>query len=749
MKKSWYNRLLLSYFPIFFITTTIIIFIAVSIINETSVKETEKANQIFSKYVIDSMETSLRGIEQMVLEEIGNNDKLKAFFAPIGNEDQRLVNYEASRELGKMVNDSSLIYSIYMYRDKDQKVISKNLIEKLDNFEDKDYTLQAYKQPLSLQWSPVREYKEFGSDPSQKVITLSKKALLPFGDQGVIVVSVRVDVLLRIVDQMINSKITFMDIWSGTHMHVYPMNDNFTEMTPDGQIAAKGKITSQIHSDYIGWEFVSGLKVGKIYGWVSFISHMWLVIGVATILISILYIIYVTRRNYRPIETIMQQIHVYQNRNEPKGKGSDEFAFIGNVLNNLIDQTHVYEKQYQEDLLVRRKQFFLELVEGNHAISLEHWQTQMNQINLQSEFRQLAFALIDIDRYPEFQKKYSPRDQDLLKFGITNVIQEFAAQEGHGIWTEWISGQRLAVLFISNQEDSAIMESLYELLDKFRTWIMVNLKQSVTVGLGGSVNNVSQIHQVFKASITALQYKMSVGVNRVLYFTELQEIASNDTHKYVQMINAIIPNFRIMKAAWEAMLRQFFDELEEEIIKDVEVRYILHYMLRLYNQEMEELPLETSRIWSEKVYPSLTELLEEEETLEHIRPQMVDQLKLLYENYVAIRESNTHYSLISTIRKYIEDNYANPDLSLNHISDMFGVNGKYASQLFKEEFGMKFVDFLVNLRMEHAKSLLLQTEESINDIAVKVGYIHAISFGRTFKKVVGVTPGDYRKYMHS
>jgi two-component system, response regulator YesN len=53
----------------------------------------------------------------------------------------------------------------------------------------------------------------------------------------------------------------------------------------------------------------------------------------------------------------------------------------------------------------------------------------------------------------------------------------------------------------------------------------------------------------------------------------------------------------------------------------------------------------------------------------------------------------------------------------------------------------------VNLRMEHAKTLLLQTDEPINDIAMSVGYIHAISFGRTFKKVVGVTPGDFRKYM--
>ncbi|WP_188175584.1 AraC family transcriptional regulator [Paenibacillus sedimenti] len=744
MKKSWYNRLLLSYVPILFITITILTFIAVSLINEISVKETEKANQIFTKYVIDSMETSLLGIERMVLEEISNNDKLKAFFESSGSTEQRLDQYEVSRELGKMVSDNSLIYSIYLYRNADQTILSRNLIERLDRFGDKEFVENAYKQPLSLHWSSVRNYRELGTDPNQKVISLSKKALLPFGDQGVVVVNVRVDELLRIVDQMINNKITFMNIWSGSNQQVYPINAQ-TEKNQDGSITAQGKMTTQIYSDYIGWNFVSGLKVSKIYGFVSLISRMWLVIGIGTILLSVLYMIYVTRRNYRPIEAIMQQIHAY--RNPQDSKGNDEFVFIGKVLNNLIDQTEVYEKQYQEDQLVRRKQFFLELIEGNRAISPQDWQTNMDRLQMPSGFRELAFAVVEIDKYSEFQKKYSPGDQNLLKFGITNVLHEFASMEGHGIWSEWISGQRLAVLFISNQADLPILDSCYPLLDKFRTWIMVNLKQSVAVGFGGAASDVSHIHQLFKSSITALHYKMSAGMNQVLNFTALQEMASNDTHKYVQLVNNLVPDFRLMNPTWRESLERLFDELEEEILGDVEVRYVLQYMIRLFNQEMEELPMEASRIWSEQVHPSLMKLLEESETLEQIRPQAIYLLDLLYEHYATIREANTHYSLISKIRKYIEENYANPDLSLNHISDMFGVNGKYASQLFKEEFGMKFVDFLVNLRMEHAKTLLLQTDDSINDIAVKVGYVHAISFGRTFKKVVGVTPGDYRKYM--
>lgn len=51
--------------------------------------------------------------------------------------------------------------------------------------------------------------------------------------------------------------------------------------------------------------------------------------------------------------------------------------------------------------------------------------------------------------------------------------------------------------------------------------------------------------------------------------------------------------------------------------------------------------------------------------------------------------------------------------------------------------------------MDHAKRLLESTDQSINDVASLVGYDIPISFGRSFKKIVGMTPTDYRKHMYS
>jgi two-component system response regulator YesN len=101
--------------------------------------------------------------------------------------------------------------------------------------------------------------------------------------------------------------------------------------------------------------------------------------------------------------------------------------------------------------------------------------------------------------------------------------------------------------------------------------------------------------------------------------------------------------------------------------------------------------------------------------------------------------------LIHEVKNYIEEKYANRDLSLNHLSEEFNLSSRYLSRLFKDEFGEKFVDYLVRVRIEHAKKLLQETPESVHGIALKVGYLHSFSFIRVFKKMVGVTPGDFRK----
>ena len=69
----------------------------------------------------------------------------------------------------------------------------------------------------------------------------------------------------------------------------------------------------------------------------------------------------------------------------------------------------------------------------------------------------------------------------------------------------------------------------------------------------------------------------------------------------------------------------------------------------------------------------------------------------------------------------------------------------YFSKLFKNKTGVNFIDYLTNIRIEKAKTLLADSDKSMKEICVTVGYSDPNYFSRIFKKVTGVTPTEYKE----
>lgn len=89
-------------------------------------------------------------------------------------------------------------------------------------------------------------------------------------------------------------------------------------------------------------------------------------------------------------------------------------------------------------------------------------------------------------------------------------------------------------------------------------------------------------------------------------------------------------------------------------------------------------------------------------------------------------------------------NYQRP-LKLEDVAAKVYLNPHYFGILFKKEVGINFGDFIISLRIEEAKRLLLDVDLSISEIVYRVGYNDVRYFGRLFKKQVGITPSKFRK----
>ncbi len=100
--------------------------------------------------------------------------------------------------------------------------------------------------------------------------------------------------------------------------------------------------------------------------------------------------------------------------------------------------------------------------------------------------------------------------------------------------------------------------------------------------------------------------------------------------------------------------------------------------------------------------------------------------------------------LITTIEKYILENYSDPSMGLNKISDEFQISESYFSHLFKEKKGVNFSTYLETIRLSEAARLIRETDISLNELYLSVGYNNANTFRRAFKKVYGITPSAMR-----
>jgi len=93
--------------------------------------------------------------------------------------------------------------------------------------------------------------------------------------------------------------------------------------------------------------------------------------------------------------------------------------------------------------------------------------------------------------------------------------------------------------------------------------------------------------------------------------------------------------------------------------------------------------------------------------------------------------------------------YADSELSLRALSDMTGVTKNHISETLSQNLGVNFFDFVNSYRADEAKRLLAETELTILEVALEVGFNSRSTFNTAFKKHVGSPPSTYRENARS
>ena len=108
----------------------------------------------------------------------------------------------------------------------------------------------------------------------------------------------------------------------------------------------------------------------------------------------------------------------------------------------------------------------------------------------------------------------------------------------------------------------------------------------------------------------------------------------------------------------------------------------------------------------------------------------------------SVREAGNH--LVKAALAYMKDHCTEQHLSLGEVADHVYVSQWHLSKLLNRETDQSFFDLLGGMRIAKAKKLLADPALRIHEIAEMAGFSDVAHFSRSFKKVTGCTPGEYR-----
>lgn len=282
-------------------------------------------------------------------------------------------------------------------------------------------------------------------------------------------------------------------------------------------------------------------------------------------------------------------------------------------------------------------------------------------------------------------------------------------------------------VIFSNVQDSYMQDSLPERLSALLT---IFGEVNVTMGVSQIYHKADFLNKAFCEARTSALSAFLKGYKHVFFTGTQQHNMFNPEHDARKHYLDCLEQMNISQAS--AYLDDYFTFLSDCSVQDIsDIRDdLLHLTLQL-NKKLKNPPSQL-----------ISEFVNEAATLEDLRHYMQYLLTI----YLSETENKNNYSkIVYEAERYII-NHLSENLSVREIADHVFVSATYLCFLYKKQTGKTLKQFILDIRMQKAKSMLLDTNMKIGDIAASLGYMNQNYFTRIFVSYYGTTPSTFRNH---
>jgi AraC-like DNA-binding protein len=728
---NWFYRTLLSYAPIFFVVLSSVIFVLFTTLNSASKNQYLETNRQILQQLVQYTDANLQLIERNIVSEMLKEEALKAFFSP-----EPMNAYDTfmlQKKLMEFAAAQPFATSIYLYNLHNGEILAFGKRYTPEDFGDWPFFASAYEEPGLEGWTGPRIYQPSPSDRQETVVSLFKYYPYRADNKGGVVVNIEVDSIVDVLKSL-NRNLQGSIVLTGAD-----------EQPFQASMASGEDRLLFAQSSYTGWQYYANSVDATGFTMASLLSNIWILSGLVIILIAIVWFTVITHIHYKPIQNILGKIDPYTMRRHEgrKGKTSrNELKLIEGAIDRLLEKTVDYEHLHEERKRLKQQNLFYDLLTGSRKVSEAEWEAQMQESGLPHACDRFAVVVYEVDRYADFLERYSSRDQHLLKYILENTLREIAEQKNLFIWLAWVHPNRLSAVVRLPSEGS--VDILQSICGEYRSWISVHLNLTVSAGIGKVVDSIGQIEGSYRIASQHVSYKAVFGPDTIIDEALVSTKSDFEKLKVYQPIVEMAHLFRMNDSQWIEKLDRIMKDMKATLVTQSDLAGFTDNLTRQLQKELQALPQEIQERWSMSYRDTFRDIARTVETVEELHGRLSGVMTQLAVEIEQDRVNRSNHSIALQIKAYIDENYADPNLSLNQVSELFGISPKSVSYLFKEEIGDKFMDYVLRIRFEHARHMLLETDYPIQQIAEQVGYTHVISFHRAFKKTFDMPPGEYR-----
>ena len=660
-------------------------------------------------------------------------------------------NYTSIKRLYDFLNQLSLEYNPYVsnihlyYKETNILISSKYGLKFLDSHSEGIDTLwidAMEEDNLRDRWIPAREIP-FTTAPQSRGESVFSFAtaypVMPDSTESAVLVCIDFnEVYLR--ERLNRDGKGFNFILSGKREWLILRSDLLSESFSLGELDRdegyyntelmnEPYLVSYVRDPESGWILFNLDPARELYRTMNRISRIIVLIYVMTTLIGIWISYLQANRFYTPLKKLMPIIRSYDDEEGSERDG--EFKRIGRVISRLGGDIHDLRETLDNNRTLLEAKFIGDLAHKK-GMTEEEINDRLMFLDFMLDKSEYRFMKVAIS-YGNGRNVQASQAQ-LVKYRLINRIAQ--------------QNDELTTFIVTDYEENSILA-------------LINTEQNLEALKKKKLNSLQAIENVYSAEVfiriyltdpvselweLSEAYEQIGEMARTLFYfpsrqlftadmilprTSLESFDSSLLVKFDQMLyGGSAEIFDGINHILKRILEPEYSLLEKQRVLILIMSRIMNYMKDL-SINLEEYP-------NDNLYGIFDSFMDINAYCDWIR----ETIEAVYAQHSIILKNASH-DTIGKVKSYIES-HIDWDLSLRDVAEKVYLSPQYLSALFKKEEGVKFSAYLLQRKMEKAKSLLMDTDMNVEDVGARVGYQTSHYFIKKFKETTGLTPKQYR-----